>query len=417
MRRIEADALDLAAFIRPGDRVLCGQVSAEPQTLAAALPAAFAAVGPFETFLGTVVSNSFDAAPAEMPFAGYGAMGRASRIARRGRLDVWPLHYSALEAGFASGAIRADVVLIQLAEGPGGRCATLANDYVLAAARQARCVIAEVNAWAPWCAGTEIPPDLRIDVIVETDREPVSPPAAAAGEIERAIAKHVAGLVPDGATIQIGIGAIPDAILDGLAGHRELGIHSGVFGDRMATLAARGVFTNVRKTVDPGLGIANVVVGSSPAFGLLDRNEAIQLRPAAHTHALSILARQERMIAVNAAIEADLSGQINAETADGAPVGGTGGLCDFTRGARASVGGRAIVALRATDRTGTISRIVPRVGAVTLARTDADTIVTEHGVAELAHRGAADRARALIAIAAPQHREMLERSLVEGRAQ
>lgn len=417
MRRIEADALDLAAFIRPGDRVLCGQVSAEPQTLAAALPAAFAAVGPFETFLGTVVSNSFDAVPTDMPFAGYGAMGRASRIARRGRLDVWPLHYSALEAGFASGAIRADVVLIQLAEGPGGRCATLANDYVLAAARQARCVIAEMNARAPWCAGAEIPPDLRIDVIVETDREPVSPPAAAAGEIERAIAKHVAGLVPDGATIQIGIGAIPDAILDGLAGHRELGIHSGVFGDRMATLAARGIFTNVRKTVDPGLGIANVVVGSSPAFGLLDRNEAIQLRPAAHTHALSILARQERMIAVNAAIEADLSGQINAETADGAPVGGTGGLCDFARGARASVGGRAIVALRATDRTGTISRIVPRVGAVTLARTDADTIVTEHGVAELAHRGAADRARALIAIAAPQHREMLERSLVEGRAQ
>lgn len=413
MRRIDIDALDLAAFIRPGDRVLCSQVSAEPQTLAAALPAAFGAVGPFETFVGTVVSSSFDAAPAEMRFAGYGAMGRASRIARRGRLDVWPLHYSALEAGFASGAIRADVVLIQLAEGPGGRCATLANDYVLAAARRARCVIAEVNARAPWCAGAEIPPDLRIDAVVETDREPVSAPAAAAGEVERAIAGHVAALIPDGATIQIGIGAIPDAILDGLAEHRELGIHSGVFGDRMAALLARGVFTNARKTVDPGLGIANVVVGSSPAFGLLDRNEAIRLRPAAHTHAFSVLARQDRMIAVNAAIEVDLSGQINAEAADGAPVGGAGGLCEFSRGARASAGGRAIVALRATDRTGAISRIVPRVGAVTLARTDADTIVTEYGVAELAYRGAAERARALIAIAAPQHREMLERRLAE----
>lgn len=414
MRRIAADALDLAEFIRPGDRVLCGQVSAEPQTLAAALPAAFGTVGPFETFLGTVVSGSFDAAPAEMPFAGYGAMGRASRIARRGRLDVWPLHYSALEAGFVSGAIRADVVLIQLAEGPGGRCATLANDYVLAAARHARCVIAEVNARAPWCAGAEIAPDLRIDAVVETDRDPVSSPAAAAGEVERAIAKHVAGLVPDGATIQIGIGAIPDAILDGLADHRDLGIHSGVFGDRMAALMTRGVFTNARKTVDQGLGIANVVVGSSRAFDVLDRNEAIRLRPAAHTHAFDVLARQARMIAINAAIEVDLSGQINAETADGAPVGGAGGLCDFTRGARASQGGRAIIALRATDRTGAISRIVPRVGTTTLARTDADTIVTEYGVAELAHRGAAERARALVAIAALQHREMLERCLAEG---
>ncbi len=414
MRRIEAEALDLAAFIRPGDRVLCGQVSAEPQTLAAALPAALGAAGPFETFLGTVTSTSFDAAPAEMRFAGYGAMGRASRLARRRQLDVWPLHYGALEAGFASGRIRADVVLLQLAAGPGGLCATLANDYVLAAARQARCVIAEVSSRAPWCVGAEIAPGLRIDALVETEREPVSSPATAAGEVERAIAGHVAALVPDGATIQIGIGAIPDAILDGFADHRELGIHSGVFGDRMAELIAGGVFTDARKTVDRGQAVANVVVGSRRAFDMLDRNDAIRLRPAAHTHAHSVLARQERMTAINAAIEVDLSGQINAETADGAPVGGAGGMCDFIRGARASQGGRAIVALRATDRTGKVSRIVPRVAAVTVARTDADTIVTEYGIAELAHRSDAERARALIGIAAPQHREMLERSLREG---
>ena len=120
------------------------------------------------------------------------------------------------------------------------------------------------------------------------------------------------------------------------------------------------------------------------------------------------------MTAINAAIEVDLTGQINAETADGAPVGGAGGLCDFMRGARASRGGRGIVALRATDRTGQVSRIVPRVETVTVARTDADTIVTEYGIAELAHRSAAERARALIAIAAPQHRDRLERQLLEG---
>lgn len=413
MRRLDAVTLDLAGFIRPGDRVVVGQVSAEPQTLVAALPAAFAEVGAFETFLGTVVSGSFDAAPAGMRFAGYGAMGKASRLARRGQLDVWPLHYGALEAGFASGAIRADVVLIQLARGPGGFCATLANDYVLAAARHARCVIAEANARAPWCAGAEIGPGIRIDAVVETDREPVCARAIVPGETEQAIARHVAALVPDGATIQIGIGAIPDAVLDGLAGHRDLGIHSGVFGDRMAGMLAGGVFTNARKSVDPGIAVANVVVGSRPTFDALDRNPAIRLAPAAHTHGHSVLARQERMVAINAAIEVDISGQVNAERADGAPVGGAGGLGDFTRGAAAAKGGRAIIALRATDRSGEVSRIVPRVQAVTLARTDVDTVVTEYGVAELKHRSAAERARALIAIAAPRHREMLQRSLVE----
>lgn len=416
MRRLDAATFDLAGFIRPGDRVVIGQVSAEPQTLAGALPAAFAEIGSFETFLGTVVSGSFDAAPTEMPFASYGAMGRASRIARRGRLDIWPLHYSALETGFASGTIRADVVLIQLARGPGGYCATLANDYVLAAAHQARCVIAEVNARAPWCAGAEIGLGLRIDATIETDREPVSVAPIIPGETEWTIARHIAALVPEGATIQIGIGTIPDAVLDGLTGHRDLGIHSGVVGDRMAGMLAGGVFTNARKSIDPGVAVANVVVGSRPTFAMLDRNPAFRLASAAHTHSHSVLARQERMVSINAAMEVDLSGQVNAELADGAPVGGTGGLGDFIRGAAAAKEGRAIIALRATDRTGEVSRIVPKVAAVTLARADVDTVVTEYGVAELKHRSAIERARSLIAIAAPRHREMLERCLFERAA-
>jgi acyl-CoA hydrolase len=409
-----ADAIDLSAFIRPGDRVLCGQVSAEPATLTAGLAAAHARVGPFETFVGTLISDSFDEAPPGMRFSGYGAMGRASRLARQHRLDVWPLHYSALEAGFASGAISADVVLIQLARGPDGECVTLANDYVLAAARKARCVIAEVNARAPWCAGAELAPgELRIDMRIETDREPISATSVAIGETERAIARHAAALIPDDATVQIGVGAIPDAVLDALGGHRDLGLHSGVVGDRLVALIEAGVITNARKSIDPGLSIANVVVGSRKTFDFLDRNPHARLLPATRTHALSVVAGQDRMVAINAAIEVDLTGQVNAECADGQPVGGAGGLVDFTRGARASRGGRAIIALRATDRSGTRSRILPRVGTVTVARTDADTIVTEYGVAELAHLGSVERARALIAIAAPQHRDMLERSLSE----
>jgi acyl-CoA hydrolase len=406
-----ARTLDLSAWIRPGDRVLCGQVSAEPATLTACLADAHRDIGPFETFVGTVVSDSFDHAPPGMAFASYGAMGRASRLARQGQLDVWPLHYSALEAGFLSGAIRADVVLIQLARGPDGFCATLANDYVLAAAQHARCVVAEVNARAPWCVGAELDPELRIDAVIETDREPVSAPAASTRETERTIARHVAGLIPDGATVQIGVGAMPDAVLDALFDHRELGIHSGVLSDRMAALLERGVFTNARKSVDAGVSVSNVVIGTRQVFDFIDGNAQVRLRPAFHTHALSVLARQDNLVAVNAAIEIDLSGQVNAESADASPVGGVGGLGDFCRGAKASRGGRAIIALRATDRSGVKSRIVPQVDAVTLARTDVDIVVTEYGVARLGHLGSAQRAQALIAIAAPQHREMLERSL------
>lgn len=410
-----ADPVDLAHVIRAGDRVLCGQGCAEAVALTGRLAAVRERVGPFEVFVGPVFSDSFADAPAAgLRFASYGAMGRAARLARAGVLEVWPIHYGTLAAGFADGTIRADVVLLQLAAGPEGYAAALANDYTVAAARHARCVVGEVNRRAPWCHGAELDPAIRIDAVVETDRDPVPLAPATVGEAERAIARHVAALVPDGATLQIGIGAIPDAVLSELGGHRDLGIHSGLIGDRVVALIAGGAVTNGRKAVDPGLTVSNTAFGTERLFRFIDRNPAVRLRPASHTHAPAVLAAQERMTAINAAIEVDLSGQINAELADGAPVGGVGGLVDFTRGARASRGGRAIVALRSTDRGGAISRIVPRVAAVTVARSDVDTVVTEHGVAQLAHRGPAERARALIAIAAPQHRDALARSLVEG---
>ena len=410
----DAGRLDLAEHVRPGDRVVVGQVSAEPRALAAGLAAARPRIGPFETFVGTVLSDSFDGAPADTAFASYGAMGRAAGLARRCRFEVWPIHYSALETGFATGAIRADVVLIQLVRGPTGLAAALAHDYVLAAARRARVVVAEINAGAPWCAGGEVGPDLRIDAVIETEAEPVALAAAPIGPVERAIAAHAAALVPDRATVQVGIGAIPEAIVAALGDHRDLGIHTGALGDALTRLVETGVVTNAHKTIEPGSTITNTVVGSRPTFDILRRDSAVRLRPAAHTHAASVLARQERFVAINSAIEVDLLGQINAETVDGRPVGGAGGLVDFSRGAATAPGGRAIVALRSTDRTGKRSRIVPRLETVTIARTDVDTVVTEHGVAELRHLGPSARARALIAVAHPDHREALSRALAEG---
>lgn len=410
--------IDLAPYLRPGDRVLVQQGCAEPSPLVAALIAAHGRCGPFETFVGMIFTEAFETPEAgAMRFASYGALGRTARLARAGRLDIWPMHYSALHAGFASGALRADVVLLQQARGPGGQlAAALSNDFAVLAAPHARVVIAEVNARAPFVYGAELDPALRIDLLVESDRDLVTLPPASIHATEAAIGAHVAALVPDGATIQTGVGAIPDAILEALGGHRDLGIHSGLIGDRIKTLIERGVVTGAVKTLDPGLAVTNTLFGTPALYRFADRNPALRLVTPAHSHAFGAIAAQRAMTAINAALEVDLEGNVNSESSDGLPIGGTGGLVDFVRGARASAGGRAIVALRATGRSPEVSRIVPRVARVTMAKSDADVIVTEHGAADLRNLSLAERARALIAIAAPQHREGLERAFA-GRSQ
>lgn len=406
-------AAQLAELVRPGDRVVLSQGCAEPQSLCAALVEAHESVGPFETFVGPLFSTAFDNAPG-MRFSSYGTMGRAARLALAGRLDVLPLHYSELCTAFTSGALRADVVLLQLARAPhGALTATLSNDYAVAAARHARTVVAEVNRQAPWSPGAALPHDLRLDMIIETDRAPLNLPTAPQGAAEAAIAQHVADLVPDGATVQTGIGALPDAILSALGGHRDLGVHSGLISDGVMDLIQRGAVTNTRKTMDVGVTVTNTVFGSPDLYRFVNGNEAVRLAPGVYTHSHAVLAAQSKLVAINSALEVDLGGNVNAERMDGAPIGGTGGLVDFMRGARASEGGLAITVLRASDRTGKISRIVPRTAAVTAAKTDTDVVVTEHGAARIRHLGGRERAEALIAIAPPAARDELWRALVD----
>ncbi|WP_337188117.1 acetyl-CoA hydrolase/transferase C-terminal domain-containing protein [Phenylobacterium sp.] len=401
-----AGDIDLSGLIGPGDRVVISQGCAEPQTLCEALVAAAAETGPFETFVGPLFSKTFDGA--QMQFASYGAMGRAARLARAGRLDIWPLHYSEVSQAFATGRIRADVVLLQLARAPDGRLgATLSNDYALAAASSARVVLAEINAQAPWCCGAELDPDLRIDRLIETDRPLVALDSPPLGDAERAIGRHVAGLVPDGATLQLGIGALPDAILEALTGHRDLGVHSGMIADGLVPLLEAGVVTNARKSRDRGVTVTNTAFGTRRLFDFVDRNAEVRLAPAAYTHSFEAVAGQAGIVAINAALEVDLEGNVNCEVSEGRMLGGTGGLLDFTRGARAADRGRAVTVLRATDRTGAVNRIVPRVAAVTVPKTDVDVVVTEFGVADLRGLGRRGRAEALIAIAPPSAREAL----------
>jgi acyl-CoA hydrolase len=412
---LDAAALDLVGLIRSGDRILVGQGTAEPLSLTEALVSQRHRIGPVDVFLGAVFSDTFAPDRTDgMSFRGYGGIGGAAALAAAGRLDVLPTPYGRLHRHALDGTFAVDVVLLQLApsSGAGPMSLGLANDHVAAAAKRARLVIAEVNDQVPWTFGAELPEDLSIHHVVNSSRPLVLPKAAAPGEVEAQIARHVAERVPEGATLQMGIGAIPEAIMPALKGHRDLGIHSGMIGDAVVGLIETGAVTNAKKADDTGITVAGALFGGEKLIRFADRNRSLRVAPPSVTHAVEVMARLPRFTAINSAVEVDLTGQVNAEVAGGRYVGAVGGQPEFVRGALESEGGRSIIALPATARRGEISRIVPVLSGVpvTTPRSDADLVVTEFGVAELRGCALAERARRMIAIAAPQFREGLERA-------
>ena len=411
MVELDPASLDLARFIRPGDTVVVAQASSEPLTLTEALVAQADRLGAITVFIGASWSDTF--APDRAPgfrYVSYGALGANARLARAGRLDVVPCHYSQLPWLFESGTWRADVVLIGLSA-PASGAMTLgpSHGYALTAACRARTVIAEVNERMPWVHGGEVPADLRIDAIVRSAGPLPTYPAAKIGDVERRVAAHVAALVPDGATIQLGIGTLPDAVLEALAGHRDLGLHSGMLTSAVLPLLESGVITNARKPIDTGVTVTGLLIGDAKLYAVAHRNPAIRLAAPDYTHAAAVLAQLPDFVSVNSAVEVDLFGRVNAEVAGGHYVGGVGGAMDFIRGA-AAAGGRAVIALPSVSRDGKASRIVAACTTVTTPAADADVVATEWGVAELRGIDYAERSRRLAAIAHPEHRETLERA-------
>jgi acyl-CoA hydrolase len=249
--------------------------------------------------------------------------------------------------------------------------------------------------------------------MVETD-EPLPehlPPTLGAADI--AIGRHVAGLVEDGSTLQLGIGSIPNAVLAALEGHRRLGIHSEMFSDGVIPLVEKGVITGEEKRVHPGKIVAGFVMGSRRLYDFVDDNPLVSLLDIAYVNDTAVIRRNPRVCAINSAIEVDLSGQVCADSIGERLYSGVGGQMDFMRGASLSEGGRPIIALRSTTSRGE-SRIVPvlKSGAgVVTTRAHVHYVVTEHGVADLYGRPLRQRAKALIAIADPAHREALEAAM------
>ena len=411
-KTIAPDDLDLSAHIRPGDAVIWGQLTAEPFTLTEAIDAQCAGLGGIRAFVGMSTRKILTPESAgHIDFTFSGGAATNHRFARDGALNTLPVHLSRVPRHIETGDIPCDVALIQAApdDGSGTLNLALSADYMGAAVDKARTVIAEVNARLPRTHGdTAIPLD-RIDVVVPTDRAPAIFEPPVIGQAERAIGKHVARLVPDRATIQMGIGAIPDAALEALAGKRHLGVHTGLLTEKVVDLIEAGALTNRYKEIDEGVCVAAILYGTERLYRWADDNEKLALRSAASTNSVATLANFGRLIAINSAVEVDLTGQINGEVAGGRPVGQVGGQVDYGRAALLSPGGRGIIALRSTARQGSVSSIVPSLsaGIVTTARTDADTIVTEYGIAELAGVPVATRARRLVAIAHPDFRGAL----------
>lgn len=410
-----AHQFDWPAIVRAGDHVVCSHMTAEPVALLRALAASNAHDGRLDVFLGVPFSLAAGEFSAATRLTTFGAMGSAGALSHRHTTRLSVAHYSRCGDAFTAGAARADVVLVSLARSADGSlCLGASHGFALDAARRARTVVAEVNASAPAVLGAPWPDDIAIAHSVEVDYPIAVAAAPRVSEVEQAIARHVAALVDDGACVQVGIGSLASAVVEGLRSHRFLGIHSGMMTAALQQLVELGAVDNSRKAIDRGVSVTACVYGDAALYAAAAANPALRLREPRYTHGAGVIASLSDFVALNSALEVDLLGQVNAEATIGSDgrlrqVGGVGGLNDFVRGARAALGGRAIVALpsRQPPRGGGngAARIVARLsGPATVAAADADIVVTEHGVADLRHASSDERARRLVAIAHPDDR-------------
>ncbi|KWI47859.1 acetyl-CoA hydrolase [Burkholderia pseudomultivorans] len=388
-----------------------GQSHAEPVTLMRALVAQRHSFKRIRVFLGIGLADVLTPEHADaIDFLAYCGSGANRKLARANVLDILPAHYSQLPELVRSGALRIDVVMLQVSppDEHGRYSLGLAREYLVEALKHARAIVAEVHPDVPWTYGGPFLRAADIDLLVTSDTPFPDAVATEPGPVEQAIGQHVASLVEDGATLQTGIGAIPDAVMAALHDKRDLGVHTGSIGDGIAALCEAGVVTNARKTIDAGITVGGVIIGSARVRRFAHRNPALELRGTEYTHNPHVLRRIERFTAINSAVEVDLTGQVNAEVVGGTYVGAVGGVGDFLRAAQASRGGVPIVALPST--AGAHSRIVTKLsGPVTVPRSDACVIVTEYGIADLRGLSLAQRVPKMIAIAHPDHRERLAR--------
>jgi 4-hydroxybutyrate CoA-transferase len=346
-------------------------------------------------------------------------VGPADRDAvNAGRADYVPVFLHEIPKLFREGHLPLDAAILQVSPPDEHGFLSLGCEVIAskAAIEAARTVIAIVNERMPRTLGDTFLHVSRIGAVVEVDRPLPELAPAAFGEVEARIGRHVAALIEDGATLQLGIGGIPNAVLASLEGRRDIGIHTEMLSDGIVELIDRGIATGAKKTLHAGKAIGTFVLGSERLYRFVHDNPAFELHPVDYVNDPYVASRNDRLVAINSALEVDLTGQVCADSIGTRIYSGFGGQLDFIRAASRSKGGRPIIALPSTARGGAISRIVPalQLGAgVVTTRADVHYVVTEHGVAQLFGRSLRERALALIEVADPKFRAELARAAEE----
>ena len=335
--------------------------------------------------------------------------GCTRKAVNEGRADYTPCFFHEVPKMFREGYLPVDVALIQLSPpDQHGYCSFgVAVDYTKPAAEVAKLVIAEINDQMPRTMGDSFIHVSQLDYIVETSRPIIELPPPNIGDVEKAIGENCASLIEDGSTLQLGIGAIPDAILLFLKDKKDLGIHSEMISDGVVELVEAGVINNSKKTINKGKSVVTFLMGTKKLYDYVHDNPAVAMHPVDYVNDPYVVAQNDNIISINSCIQVDLMGQVASESIGLRQFSGVGGQVDFVRGASIAKGGKSIIAMPSTASKGKVSRIVPFLdegSAVTTSRNDVHYVVTEYGIAELRGKTLKQRARALIEIAHPDFR-------------
>jgi acyl-CoA hydrolase len=339
--------------------------------------------------------------------------GGASRPGgQAGWIDFIPSYFSEMPAMIRREQIPADVVFSMASpmDAHGYFALSLAADYTMASVAKARAVVLEVNPNVPFAYGNCHVHISQVTALIESEEPVLEVGLPKIGPVQEAIGKHVADLIDDGATLQIGYGGIPDAVVMQLTHKHDLGIHTEMIGDGILTLIESGAVTNRRKNHNPGKIMATFALGSNKLYRFMDRNPMLEMHPVDVTNDPNLAGLNDNLIAINATMQVDMIGQCGSESLGPTPYSGTGGQADFVRAANRSQNGKAFIVLPSTAKDDTISRIVPKLTEgthITTSKNDVNYVVTEYGVAQLRGKSAKQRAQALIAIAHPKFRDEL----------
>ncbi|HVO74073.1 MAG TPA: acetyl-CoA hydrolase/transferase C-terminal domain-containing protein [Ignavibacteriaceae bacterium] len=409
------------SVIKSGDRVYVHPGAATPEVLLNAMCARYKDLANVEVFHILTLGISPYSSPEYDGHFRHNALfiGKNVRQAvNEGRADFTPVFLGEIPSLFYSGILPVDVALINVSPPDKyGFCSFgVGVETTKSATEVAKVIIAQINPNQPRALGDCFIHIDKIDYCVEVDEplkelKPEEEASKEEQELFEKIGKNIAGLIEDGSTLQMGIGNIPDAVLHYLDDKKDLGIHTEMFSDGIIKLVEKGILTNEKKTLHPGKIITSFVLGSKKLYEFIDNDPLMEFHPSQYTNDPYIIAANDKMVAINSAIQVDLTGQVCADSIGPKFYSGFGGQLDFIRGASRSKEGKPVIALPATAKGGQISRIVPflNLGAgVTTTRGDVHYVVTEYGIADLYGKTILQRAKALIDISHPAFREELE---------